>query len=130
MQVTLDDIKKLIEENLMSWERVELALSIVTPQEVLQNCTAEELEKWTGMYVSPDAPEEPDEVTVKDFQSWEMIDELRSRKDEEDLLDEFDRHAIIGYVLSHFNDFDDDPELCRRLVRFVLRDELKEYVKG
>ena len=125
---TIEDIKKQIEQ-LMSWERVELALSIVTPQEILQNCTAEELEKWTGMYVSPDAPEEPDEVTVKDFQSWEMIDELRSRKDEEDLLDEFDRHAIIGYVLSHFNDFDDDPELCRRLVRFVLRDELKDYIK-
>ena len=125
---TIEEVKKQVEQ-LTNWERVELALSIVTPKEILQNCTAEQLAEWTGMFVSPDAPEEPDEVTVKNFHSWEMIDELRSRKDEEDLLDLLDRKAIVGYVLSHFNDFDDNPELCRRLVRFVLRDELKDYIK-
>lgn len=125
---TIEEVKKQVEQ-LTNWERVELALSIVTPKEILQNCTADQLAEWTGMFVSPDAPEEPDEVTVKDFQSWEMIDELRSRKDEEDLLDEFDRKDIAGYMLSHFSDFEDEPELCRRIVRFVLRDELKDYIK-
>jgi len=126
---TIEDIKKQIEQ-LMSWERVELALSIVTPQEVLQNCTAEELEKWTGMYVSPDAPEEPDEVTAKDFDTSELIIELLHRGESELILESMREEEIAEYLTDNFERFEDNPILCRMLLRFVLRDELKEYVKG
>lgn len=128
MQVTLEDIKKLIEENLMSWERMALAESLCTKKELLAECTIDEIEDMTGFYVSDKEPEEPEETDIKEFDTWELVDELKRRKDADQLLDEFDRHDILGYVLSHFSDFEDDPELCRRIVRFVLRDELKDYI--
>ena len=126
MQVTLEDIKKLIEETLMSWERMALAESLCTKKELLAECTIDEIEDMTGFYVSDKEPEETD---IKEFDTWELVDELKRRHDPDYLLDEFDRNDIVGYVLSHFSDFEDDPELCRRIVRFVLRDELKDYIK-
>ena len=126
MNVTLEDIKKLIEENLMSWERMALAESLCTKKELLAECTIDEIEDMTDFYVSDKEPEETD---IKEFDTWELVDELKRRKDADQLLDEFDRKDIAGYMLSHFSDFEDEPELCRRIVRFVLRDELKDYIK-
>lgn len=93
---------------------------------MLRECSIEEVMRFTPFYVAKEAP---DEVKVRDFDTWELVDELMRRKDPEALLDEFDRNDIVGYVLSHFSDFEDNPELCRRIVRFVLRDELKDYIK-
>lgn len=126
MQVTLEDIKKLIEENLMSWERMALAESLCTKKELLTECTIDEIEDMTGFYVFD---EKPEEKKIRDFDTWELVDELKRRHDPDYLLDEFDRKDIAGYMLSHFSDFEDEPELCRRIVRFVLRDELKDYIK-
>lgn len=124
---TIEDIKKQIEQ-LMSWEREELALSIVTPQEILQNCTADELEKWTGMYVSPDAPEEPDTVTVKDFDTSELIIELINRQEYVEMLESLPKDHIAQYVIDNFDEFEEYPALCRRLVKFVLREELQPFI--
>ncbi len=125
----IEDIKKQVEQ-LMSWEREELALSIVTPQEILQNCTADELEKWTGMYVSLEAPEEPDTVTVKDFDTSELIIELLHREESDLILESLRQEEIAEYLMDNFERFEDNPALCRMLLRFVVRDELKEHIKG
>ena len=124
--MTKEEIKWHIDNDLMSWEKSELANSLITHKEVLRECSIEEVMRFTPFYVAEEAP---DEVKARDFDTWELVDELKRRKDPDALLDEFDRNDIVGYVLSHFSDFEDDPELCRCIVRFVLRDELKDYIK-
>lgn len=123
--LTITEIKKEI-ENLQSWERVELALSIVTPKEILRNCEADELAAWSGMYVSIDTPEE---VTVKDFDTSELIYELLHREEHELILESLRQEDIAEYMIDNFERFEDNSRLCNMLLRFVVRDELEQYIR-
>ncbi len=105
---------------------MELALSIVTPKEILQNCEADELAAWSDMYVSPNAPEE---VTVKDFDTSELIFELLHREEHELILESLRQEDIAEYMIDNFEMFKDNSRLCNMLLRFVVRDELEQYIR-
>lgn len=91
---SIDDVCAMMEQ-LMSWERAEIARRFVSLSEFCDGYDANDIECATGYYVYEDEPESD----IEDEDSCDLISELIDRGEEELMLDSMDINIdIIPYL--------------------------------
>ena len=127
MAMTIEEIKAAIKNGELCWYEVDELRDMLKPshKEVLAECSLDELNDYTEFYCY----KESQEHSIRDYCDYELISELLYRETPtHKILDELNKKDIASYVLSNFDDFADEDDLKRWIVRFVLRDDLKDYV--